>query len=271
MFLKTKLLSLIGLIVSVMFLGLGLNATSASAITSHGDFTYGHQAKPGITSVVQGPTSEDDSFTLYAGSGTDLTFDKTNVLANDTDPGGLDLKVCDFVAPYDVDSSVTYAFVDLYDFHLLLYIQSGTKASTFTFPYATCNGTEEVWRNVTITVTPVHRIHFKKLDKRPGFLTTNVNKNAKPVHCLYGSFSEPAPDGAITVKAGTSKTFKVRHPHHQAHRKVDYLCWMTNQYIDAGYGHVRNIVYSVLKLVGLTSSKVRLSSKAMTLWSTAGR
>jgi hypothetical protein len=189
------------------------------------------------------PVAVDDHKWMYPGQ-----FRTIDVLANDSDPDGDELAVCR-VAP--VPDDATY-FVDLEEGKLFVWTGEGATEDIVITYYA-CDYETLVPATLTISFREVTPVVVEKA-QRPGRLRV-TNDNDKPVSFLYGSFSEPKPDGRVKVPANSAVTVRV-HRH-----KIDWIAILAHS-VSAGFGHVRGIVLpgddrTVTKSLALSRAETR--------------
>lgn len=170
------------------------------------------------------PVAVDDHRSMYAGQERII-----DVLRNDSDPDGADeLGLCRVAEPGDGDAHYA-AFIE--DDMLFVYVDDDVRGD-ITITYYACDYETLVPATLTISVTPVRRVHVVKLD-RPGRLRV-TNDNDRAVRFLYGSFKEARPDGRAWVEAHDSLVVRVdRH-------RIDWIAILARSVL-AGIGHVRGI------------------------------
>lgn len=168
------------------------------------------------------PVAQDDHRWVYPGQ-----LRLVDVLANDSDPDGDDLAVCRVQqAPQDADY-----WVGIEDGKVAVFTGEG-NAGDITISYYACDFETLVPATLTISFREIRPVAVVKLD-RPGRLRV-TNDNPRAVRFLYGSFSQPRPDGRARVPAGASVTIRV-HRH-----RIDWVAILARTVL-AGVGHVRGI------------------------------
>ncbi|MEZ0577191.1 Ig-like domain-containing protein [Nocardioides sp. MH1] len=167
------------------------------------------------------PVTHDDHKWMYPGQ-----FRQIDVLANDSDPDGDDLAVCR-VTPAPDDANY---FVDISGGKLVVF--TGDASEDIVITYYACDYETLVPATLTISFREVHEVQVVKAD-RPGRLRV-TNDNNRPVSFLYGSFSEPRPDGHARVPANGSLVVRV-HRH-----RIDWVAVLA-QTVTVGVGSVRGI------------------------------
>lgn len=146
------------------------------------------------------PVVVDDELTIYAN-----TIHFPDLLANDTDPDGDDLKVCRLQEVLEPP----VLFVDLLGMPVVG-AESGTSG-VFEFTYYACDYETLVPGTLTVTVKPSPKmaLTLTKLKKRPGKLRI-TNKGGFGVDFAWGHANRAVPDGTIRLGKKSSKVITVR-------------------------------------------------------------
>lgn len=187
------------------------------------------------TAFAETADPQADQLSQYAGS-----YGSLDVLANDTDPNGLALKVCDHS-----DIPESQGFLSLTDGLLSLYINEGVM-EPIDFDYANCNGRDEVWHHGTVTVLQAINLIVRKVHGQPGYLKV-TNKNTDLTgEVLYGSFAEMMPDGYVDVAPSSTLVFKIRKGLKHRHADIDWVGSgfdSKDTFLSLGSGTVTNVHY----------------------------
>jgi hypothetical protein len=196
---------------------LGLRVTALAVLVAGAGFTTVAPASAAP------PVAVDDHKWMYPGQGRAI-----DVLANDSDPDGDALAICR-LAPVPDDAAY---FVDVEGDRLFVYAGEG-NTEDIVITYYACDYETLVPATLTLSFREVIPVAVETA-ARPGRLRV-TNDNDKPVSFLYGSFSQPKPDGRVKVPAHGSLTVRV-HRH-----KIDWIAILARS-VSAGFGHVRGIV-----------------------------
>lgn len=145
------------------------------------------------------PVVGDDTLTMYAN-----TLVLPDLLANDTDADGDELKVCRIQEVFEPP----VAFFDLLGLQIVL-ADVGTEG-TYEFTYYACDFETLVPGKLTVTVKPSPKAALAvKKTKKPGKVRV-VNRSNFPLDFAWGSAANENSDGEVRVGKKKSRLVTVR-------------------------------------------------------------
>ena len=155
---------------------------------------------PADPTTVEPPTPSPDTIDWWSGS-----FDRVNVLRNDTDPAGQALDVCRLSPEATVPSLASK--LTPYPVDGRLYLSIARKADgTFLLPYYVCNSGRLAPTVLRVDVRRAEPLRVRRLASNPGVVRVR-NPNPDRAHVEIGRHS--LIDIIGTVPAHGSKTFRV--------------------------------------------------------------
>ena len=171
------------------------------------------------------PVTHDDRVSLWAGGVIEV-----DVLANDTDPQGVELAVCRL-------GKEKFRNLDLIELGDTVGVITSPrlKAGTYAVTYYACNFDHLTPGTLTITVKKPEPVTVTKVADRPGTLRFK-NPNKQRVVVLWGSREERRPDGRIALAGHAAGMVTVERT------DVFWIAFLPRVGATAGMGTVHGVV-----------------------------